>query len=228
MKVKFHGHACFELNDGKTDILIDPWLTGNPLAVEKAENLKPDYILITHGHGDHLGDAVSIAKANDSTIIAPFELASYCSMQGAPKIHPMHIGGDYGFGFGRLKLTLALHGSAYVDDKSITYTGNPCGFLIETGGKKIYHAGDTGLFGDMKLIGDEVLDLALLPIGGNFVMGIDDAVKAVELLRPRLVVPMHYNTFDVIKQDPDEFKQKVEGKNLAPVRVLNPGQEIEL
>ncbi|MDI3533762.1 MAG: hypothetical protein PWQ82_127 [Thermosediminibacterales bacterium] len=227
LKVKFHGHACFEISDGKNNLIIDPWLTGNPQADVKAEDIKTDYILVTHGHGDHFGDAIGIAKSNDAVIIAPFELATFCQHRGIEKVHPMHIGGGYNFDFGRVKLTNALHGGGYVEDNHIYYLGNPCGFIIEIGAKTIYHAGDTGLFGDMKLIGEmNSLDLALLPIGDNFVMGIDDAVKAVEFLKPVKTVPMHYNTFDLIKQDPEQFKNKVAGK--SEVIIMNPGDEIEL
>ena len=145
-------------------------------------------MILTHGHGDHLGDALDIAKANNATLIAPFELASYCGAKGAT-IHPMHIGGSFNFPFGKVKLTIAHHGSAIVDGENITYTGNPCGVLITIEGKTFYHSGDTGLFYDMKLIGEmNKIDLAVLPVGDNFTMGIDDAVKATEFLNPAKVI----------------------------------------
>jgi len=226
VKITFYGHACFKISSSKFSIIIDPWLKNNPQANISPEQVEVDYILITHGHGDHFGDALEVAKANNATIIAPYELATYCQSKGA-KVHPMHIGGDYTFDFGWLQLTPAMHGSGYIEGDNIIYMGSPCGFLIGIEGKTIYHAGDTGLFGDMKLIGEKTsLDVAMLPIGGNFVMGIDDAVKAVEFLKPKIVVPMHYNTFDIIKKDPEEFKKKVGNKTGADVIILKPGEMI--
>jgi len=211
--------------DGKNNIIIDPFLTGNPQATVKADEVKVDHILVTHGHSDHLGDGVEIAKRNDATIIAPNELAVYVSKQGA-KAHNMHIGGAFDFPFGRVKLTIAHHGSAAED--GLVYTGNPCGFLINMGGKLIYHAGDTGLFYDMKLIGDmNKIDLAFLPIGDNFTMGVDDAVKAVEFLHPKKVVPIHYKTWPVIDTEPLEFAEKIKGLGVEPV-IIKPGESAEV
>jgi L-ascorbate metabolism protein UlaG (beta-lactamase superfamily) len=224
LKVTFLGHSCVMATDGKYNIIIDPFLTGNPLATVKADDINVDYILVTHGHGDHLGDAIPIAKRNKATIIAPHELAVYVAKQGA-LVHNMHIGGAHDFPFGRVKLTIAHHGSAAGDD--LIYVGNPCGFLVTMGGKTLYHSGDTGLFYDMKLIGEmNSIDLAFLPIGDNFTMGIDDAVKAVEFLKPKKIVPMHYKTFPVIDTEPDEFVGKLKG-SASKVVIIKPGDSIE-
>lgn len=205
-QLTYLGHSAFLVEGSKGRVVIDPFLTGNPVAAMKAEDVTVDFVLLTHGHGDHIGDAVAIAKANGATIVAPFELANYCAEQGA-EVHPMHIGGGHDFPFGRVKLTIAHHGSAAPDG---TYTGNPCGFLVTMDGKTVYHTGDTGLFYDMKLIGEmHPIDVALLPIGDNFTMGVRDAVKAVELLRPKVAIPMHYKTFDVIDADPEGFARQV-------------------
>lgn len=224
LKATFLGHSCVMATDGKHNIIIDPFITGNPNATIKAEDVKVGFVLVTHGHGDHLGDAIPIAKANDATIIAPNELAVYVAKEGA-KAHNMHIGGAYEFPFGRVKLTIAHHGSAA--GEGLDYTGNPCGFLITMGGKTMYHSGDTGLFYDMKLIGEmHSIDLAFLPIGDNFTMGIDDAVKAVEFLRPQKVVPIHYKTWPVIDTEPTEFAEKA--KNLTEVVIIKPGESVEV
>jgi L-ascorbate metabolism protein UlaG (beta-lactamase superfamily) len=207
LKVTYLGHSCFMLDDGTYKLIIDPFITGNPQAPVKADEIDVNYIVLTHGHGDHLGDSLDIAKRCDATIIATNELANYVASQGA-KAHNMHIGGGYNFPFGRVKFTIAHHGSAGMNNE---YLGNPAGVVITMGGKKVYHAGDTGLFLDMKLIGEmDKIDIYMAPIGDNFTMGIDDAVKSVEFVNPELTVPMHYNTFPVIPADPEEFKKKVE------------------
>jgi len=220
---KFLGHACITITDGKNNLIIDPFLTGNALAATKPGEVKCNYILLTHGHGDHFGDTVEIARSNNATVIANYELANFCAKQGL-NIHPMHIGGAHEFEFGRVKLTIAHHGGGHGDDAG-TYTGPPVGFLITLGGKTLYHSGDTGLFYDMKLIGElNEIDIAFLPIGDNFTMGIDDAAKAVEFLSPKKVVPIHYNTFDLIAQDPNKFAEKVKS---AKVVILKPGESVE-
>jgi len=226
MKVTFLGHACFLVDGGGKSIIIDPFLTDNPVAKVTSGEIKVDAILVTHGHVDHLGDAVQIAKNNNATIIAPFELATFCGNQGA-QVHPMHIGGDYSFHFGWVKLTPALHGSAYVDDSGVTYTGNPCGFIVQMEGNTIYHAGDTGLSAEMEVIGrTSQIDLAMLPIGSNFTMGPEDAVEAAKMLKPKVVVPMHYDTFDVIQQDVAAFAQALEASTDAKCVVLKPGERL--
>lgn len=226
MKITFGGHSCFLIECGEHKMIIDPFLTGNPLAGFQEKQVDVQFILVTHGHGDHLGDTVAIAKRTGATVIAPNELAVYCKMQGLA-VHPMHIGGSWQFPFGKVKLTQAMHGSAIINEQEIIYTGNPCGFLLFIEGKTIYHAGDTGLFGDMKLIGQYTpVDLAMLPIGDNFVMGPDDAVEAAKFVQAKHVIPIHYNTFDVIRQDPEAFKQKLAG--IAQCSILQPGQAVEL
>lgn len=224
LKLTYYSHSAFGLDDGKTSLIIDPFLTGNPAAPVKAKDVKVDYVILTHAHGDHLGDGLEIALRNGATIIAVNELANYCIEKGA-KAHNMHIGGGYSFPFGRVKFTIAHHGSAAPDG---AYTGNPAGVVVTIDGKSIYHSGDTGLFYDMKLIGEmNPLDVALLPIGDNFTMGIDDAAKAVELLNPKIAIPMHYNTLPVIAADPMEFVSKVEKKGYK-ARVMKAGETIEL
>ncbi|MBC8478560.1 metal-dependent hydrolase [bacterium] len=227
VEVTYLGHSGFTFKTGKYTLVIDPFLTGNPSAVNTPADIQPDYILVTHGHTDHLGDALQLAAANNAVIIAPHELAQFCASRGAA-IHSMHIGGSFGFPFGRVKLTTALHGSAFIDDEGITYTGNPVGFLLELPGCVVYHAGDTGLFSDMKMIGDAgTIDLALLPIGDNFTMGPDDALIAAGWLHPGLVVPMHYNTFEVIEQDPHDFVSRLAVAGIAG-RVMTPGETFSL
>ncbi len=225
LKINYQGHSCFILDDGKNKIVIDPFFNGNPFATMKPEEVEVDAVLVTHCHYDHLGDAVQISQKNNAVIIGTFELTRYCESKGATNVHPMHIGGARRFDFGEVKLTPALHGSGSGEDGAV---GVACGFLVKMGGKLIYHAGDTGLFGDMHLIGDlNEIDVAMVPIGDNFTMGIRDAVKAVQFLRPRIVIPMHYNTFDVIKADPQEFLRLVQSTKSQGV-VLNYGEIYEV
>jgi L-ascorbate metabolism protein UlaG (beta-lactamase superfamily) len=225
VKLTYHSHACFSISVDGIELLIDPFLSGNDLADVSAQEVAADYILISHGHGDHVGDAVEIAKRTGAMTISNFEIQNWLLAQGVEKAHPMQIGGGFDFPFGRVKLTIAHHGSALPDG---TCGGNPAGFLLTLQGKKIYHACDTGLFYDMKLIGEEGLDLAILPIGDNFTMGPDDALRAVKLLEPKVVVPIHYNTFDVIRQDPHAFAARVHSETSARCVILNPGDRLEI
>ena len=226
MYVSFHGHSVVKIKTGDFTILVDPFINGNKLTDLKVENEKPDVILLTHGHNDHVGDTVEIAKACDALVIAPFELANFIGWKGV-KTHPMHIGGAREFEFGKVKFTQAFHGSSFeTENNEMIYTGMPSGILFTAEGKTVYHAGDTALFGDMKLIGERhPIDLAFLPIGDNFTMGIEDAAYAVELLAPKAVVPVHYDTFPPIQQNPFDFKNLVTG---ATVHVLKAGDGVEI
>lgn len=225
IKITWFGHAAIGLQTAGYQILVDPYFTGNPVASTTANAIDADFILVSHGHGDHVGDTENIARRTGALIISVFEIANWFGDQGL-KVHAQHLGGGYLHPFGYLKLTLALHGSVLPDG---TYGGNPAGFLLTTGqGEKVYLAGDTGLFGDMWLIGEEGVDLAVLPIGDNFTMGPDDALRAVELLQPKHVIPIHYNTWDLIAQDAHAWSERVERETGAKAHPIDPGQSFTL
>jgi L-ascorbate metabolism protein UlaG (beta-lactamase superfamily) len=220
------GHAALALETNGHRLIVDPFLTGNPAAYLTPESVEADFILLSHGHDDHVGDAIPIAKRTGAMVISNFEIAGWAAKQGVEKTHGQHIGGGFKYPFGYLKLTLALHGSELPDGSN---GGNPAGFLLTTeDGKKIYLAQDTGLFGDMKLIGEEGLDLAVIPIGDNFTMGPDDALRAVKLLEPKVVIPIHYNTFDIIAQDANAWAERVQKETKTKVVVLKPGESYSL
>ena len=224
LKLTYISHSAFILEDGEYKVIIDPYITGNPTATIKWQDVSANYIALTHAHGDHFGDTLQIAKANKSTVIAVNELANYVARKGV-NAHNMHIGGSHNFPFGKLKFTIAHHGSSTDDGE---YMGEPAGIVITIGGKTIYHAGDTGIFMDMKLIAElDKIDVFLVPIGGNFTMDSSDAAKATQFVSPKLVIPMHYNTFPAINTDPNQFKQLVE-KDGFNCRVMNYGETIEL
>ena len=225
-KLTWHGHATLGLETGGYKLVIDPFFTGNPAASLSHEAVEADFILVSHGHGDHVGDGVAIAKRTGAMVISNFEIASWFDGQGVQKTHGQHLGGGYKHPFGYLKLTLALHGSALPDGSN---GGNPAGFLLTTNdAKKIYFAQDTGLFGDMKLIGEEGLDLAVIPIGDNYTMGPDDALRAVKMLEPKVVIPIHYNTWDLLAQDANAWAERVQKETKAKAVVLKPGESYSL
>jgi L-ascorbate metabolism protein UlaG (beta-lactamase superfamily) len=222
------GHAALLLETDGRNVLIDPFLTNNPAAARNADEVPADFILVSHGHGDHVGDTAAIARRTGATVITNFEIAVWFQTKeyGLTKVHGQQHGGGFNHPFGRVKLTLAFHGSALPDGSN---GGNPCGFLLTLAdGLKIYDAADTGLFGDMRLIGEEGLDLAILPIGDNYTMGPDDALRAVKLLTPRKVLPIHYNTFPLIAQDAAAWAERVRRETQAEPVVLKPGEWLTL
>jgi L-ascorbate metabolism protein UlaG (beta-lactamase superfamily) len=233
MEIKFHGHSCFELSDGETTLLIDPFLKpNNPAAVATAEEVEPTHVALSHGHADHMADAVPVAKRTGAHCVAIVELAEWLKGQGIEEVSDPNLGGTVSFDWGSIKLVPAWHTSTLPGSEEAPFSaehgislGTPAGFVIKLGGKTIYHAGDTCLFGDMKLIAErDPVDIALLPIGGHYTMDRHDAVKAAEFVGAGTVIPMHYDTFPPIETDADAFKADVEAQTSSRVVVLKPGE----
>ncbi len=224
-KLTWYGHAALGLDVDGHRVLVDPYFTGNPAASTTPDKVSAEYILVTHGHNDHVGDTVAIAKRTGATVISNDEIAKWMEKQGV-KAHGQHLGGGHRWPFGYLKLTMAIHGSALPDGSN---GGNPAGLLLTTPqNQKVYMAGDTGLFGDMRLIGEEGLDLAVIPIGDNYTMGPADALRAIKLLEPKHVIPIHFNTFALLAQDAPAWAQRVQKETRAQVHVLKPGDSFTL
>ena len=222
MKVTYYGHACFSVVVGGKTLLFDPFITPNPLAKSiDARKIQADYILVSHGHEDHLADAVEVAKRTGATVIGNFEVASWLGKKGAPKIHPMNHGGGFQFDFGRAKFVNAIHSSAMPDG---AYGGNPGGFVIESADGNFYYSGDTALTMDMKLIGESTpLKFAALCIGDNFTMGADDAVKAAEFVRCNEILGVHYDTFPQIEINHEIAVEKFRAAGKA-LHLLHPDE----
>jgi L-ascorbate metabolism protein UlaG (beta-lactamase superfamily) len=218
------GHAGFCIRTAGHEVLIDPFLSGNPLAKHTPEDFSPSFVVLTHAHGDHVGDTEAIAKRSGAKVVSSVEIVNHLSKRGLEGLG-MNLGGSHAFPFGMVKFTPAWHSSSFPDG---TYGGMPMGVVLTLEGKRLYHAGDTALFGDMALIGRQGLELAMLPIGDHFTMGPEDALEAVKLLRPKRVIPIHYTTFEPIRQDASAFKTAVEREPDSVCEVLEPGATLEL
>jgi L-ascorbate metabolism protein UlaG (beta-lactamase superfamily) len=233
MEIRFHGHSCFELIEGDTRVLVDPFLKpNNPAAVAGADDVEPTHIAISHGHADHMADAVGVALRTGAECVAVVEIAEWLKEMGVEKVHDPNLGGTVRFEWGWVKLVPAWHTStlprsadALFSPTAGTVVGTPAGLLIDLGGVTVYHAGDTCLFSDMKLIAERnPVDVALLPIGGHYTMDRHDAAVAAEFVGAGTVIPMHFDTFPPIETDSAAFKAEVEAKTSSTVVVLAPGQ----
>lgn len=228
MKLSFHGQSTVYFESNNKRVIIDPFISGNELSDLDVNDVEVDYIILTHGHADHFGDTVEIAKRTGATVIGSAELADYLTTaKGIDNVHPMNIGGKWEFDFGTVKFVQAFHSSSLTNDDGVpVYLGMPMGLVLELEGTTVYHTGDTGLFSDMKLIADRhPVDVCFIPIGDNFTMGIEDASYAInQFIKPKVSVPIHYDTFPYIEQDPEAFKKAVE---VGKVEVLKPGQSLE-
>ncbi len=221
VKLTWLGHSAFALTVDGHSVVVDPFLTGNPLAAAAPDEVAAEVILLSHGHGDHLGDTVSIAQRTGASVVTNFEIGNWLQAQSVSKTIGLNVGGHYDFGFMSVKATPAIHSSSLPDGSN---GGLSCGYLITTqSGKRLYYAGDTALFSDMQLIGDEGIDLAFLPIGDFFTMGLDDSLKAINYVRPKVVIPMHYNTFPPIMQDVSAWANRVSSETDAQPIVIDPG-----
>ena len=227
LTLTWYGHSAFRLDSGDHAVLIDPFITGNPSATVSADTVNADTILLTHAHNDHVGDTVAIAKRTGAKVIATFELGEWLKTQGVTEATPANHGGTVAFEGGTAKFVPAWHTSSYFDGTTFVAPGIPAGLVVRFGGKTVYFAGDTCLFGDMALIGEEGLDLAVLPIGDHFTMGPADAIRAIKLLKPKTVVPCHYNTFPQIEQDAAAFAARVEAETGCRGAALAPGETLE-
>lgn len=224
MKISYHGHSVVKVVTDSHTILIDPFISGNEACDLDAATVETDVILLTHGHNDHVGDTFDIAKRNDALVVAPNELANYLGSKDL-QVHPMHIGGAHEFDFGTVKFTQAFHGSSYTEeDGTVIYGGMPGGILLTVEGKTIYHVGDTALFTDLKMYGERHdIEVAFIPIGDNFTMGPEDALVAADWINAKISIPVHYNTFPVIEQDPKAWAEKVK---TGEGRVMEIGEEL--
>lgn len=228
MQLIYEGHACFRIISGGQEIIIDPYISGNPLINKQTADFTPNLVLLTHGHGDHLGDALAIAQKSRATVAAQVDLLNALDCQGIETI-AFNMGGSFNFGPFKITMVPAWHGSTVSSPQGPRYGGLACGYIIDDGGKKIYHAGDTSLFGDMSMVISRYgIDCALLPIGDFYTMGPADAVTAAQWLKAKVVIPMHYNTFPIIKQDPQQFKQAIEEQTTAKCVVLDIGGAYQL
>ena len=217
LTITFLGHSGYLLSDGTSTLAVDPFLTGNPVAKHKPEQITCTHIALTHGHADHFGDTIAIAKANSATVFAAYEITEYLGQQGIEAVEPMNPGGQVSAPFGFVAMTQAFHSSSYEG----RYMGMPGGLIINMGGATVYHCGDTGLFSDMKLIGELYKpDIAMVPIGDRFTMGPRLATKAAELIKPKVAIPVHFNTWPPIEQDPNEFSPSG-----VEVKVMEPGSD---
>lgn len=217
--ITWHGHATFSLNINGTAVVVDPFFAGNnPAAQTGADDVKAEFILQTHGHGDHIADTVGLAQRTGAKVIGNFEICNWLAAQGHENNHAMNTGGGFNFPFGRVKMTPALHSSGLPDG---SYGGDPGGFVVTAGEQKIYIAGDTALFSDMALIGDMGLDVAIIPVGDNFTMGPDDSIAAIKLLEPQVVIPCHYNTWPPIAIDVAAWASRVKAETDAKPVVLS-------
>jgi len=225
VRITWLSHAAWQIQFANTTILIDPFFTGNPASQTQIETLAPDYIFVTHGHGDHVGDTVAIAKRTQAPVICNYEIATWLEKHGVRQTHGMNLGGWIHLPFGRVQFTTAIHSSQLPDG---SYGGNPGGFLFEVAGKRIYLAGDTALFSDMQLYAEPALDVAILPIGDFFTMGPADSIRAVRLISPRYVLPSHFGTWPPIAQDAGRWAEQVRSQTQSVPLTPAIGETVDL